>query len=95
MSESEKRVPILKRATELEPLKALLLAFAILCLSNGCKPTSAEPPTSLSGRWTGSGVFRGRTNPAIMDFYQIPGGWRAFGGRADLPDYLFTPFSHL
>jgi hypothetical protein len=77
MSESKKIFPILQRATELESLKALLLAFAILCLSNGCKTSSANPSPSLSGRWTGSGVFRGMTNPAIMDFYQTPGGWRA------------------
>jgi hypothetical protein len=30
-----------------------------------------------------------------MDFYQIPGGWRAFGGRTDLPDYLFTPLRNI
>ena len=95
MSESEKKVPILQSAMELESLKALLLAFAILCLSNGCRPSSAEPPDSLSGRWTGSGTFRGMTDPAIMDFYQSPDGWRAFGGRADLPDYLFTPLRNI
>src|SRR5262245_2159255 len=95
MSESKKKVPILQRATELESLKALLLAFAILCLSNGCKTSSANPSPSLNGRWTGSGVFRGQTNPAIMDFYQTPGGWRAFGGRSDLPDYLFTPLRNI
>src|SRR5262245_21566640 len=89
------KVPILKRATEMESLKALLLAFALLCLSDGCKTSSARPPDSLSGRWTGSGAFRGRTIPAIMDFYQIPGGWRAFGGRTDLPDYLFTPLRNI
>src|SRR5262245_18485372 len=95
MSESKKKVPILQRATELESLKALLLAFAILCLSNGCKTSSANPSPSLNGRWTGSGVFRGQTNPAIMDSYQAPGGWRAFGGRSDLPDYLFTPLRNI
>jgi hypothetical protein len=95
MSESEKKFPIIKWAMETRPLKALLLAFAILCLSNGCKSSSAKPPASLSGRWTGSGVFRGMTNPAIMDFYQTPGGWRAFAGRSDLPDYLFTPLRNI
>src|SRR5262245_1355509 len=95
MSESEKKFPILKWVMETRPLKALLLAFAILCLSNGCKTSSANPSPSISGRWTGSGVFRGRTNPAIMDFYQTPGGWRAFGGRSDLPDYLFTPLRNI
>jgi uncharacterized protein len=95
MSESEKKVPILKWATETGPLKTLLLAFAILCLSNGCKSSPANPSPSLSGRWTGSGDFGGLTNPAIMDFYQIPGGWRAFCGRADLPDYFFTPLRNI
>jgi pimeloyl-ACP methyl ester carboxylesterase len=95
MSESEKKVPILHWAMELESLKALLLVCAILCLSSGCRPSSAEPPESLSGRWTGSGTFRGQADPAILDFYQIPGGWRAFGGRADLPEDLFTPLRNV
>jgi pimeloyl-ACP methyl ester carboxylesterase len=76
-------------------LKALLSVCAFLCLSNGCRPSSAEPPDSLSGRWTGSGVFRGLTNPAIIDFYQIPGGWRAFSGRADLLDYPSVPLRNI
>jgi pimeloyl-ACP methyl ester carboxylesterase len=95
MSESENKVPVLKGSMEIGPLKALLLVCAFLCLSNGCRPSSAEPPDSLSGRWTGSGTFRGQANPAIMDFYQIPGGWRAFGGRADLPEDLFTPLRNI
>src|SRR5215510_11369129 len=95
MSESKKIFPILQRATELESLKALLLAFAILCLSNGCKTSSARPSASLSGRWTGSGTFRGQTMTAVLDFYETPGGWRAFGGRAGLPDYLFMPLRNI
>jgi uncharacterized protein len=29
--------------------------------------------------------------PVVLDFYETPGGWRGFGGRAGLPGYFLTP----
>jgi len=87
----KKKASILKWPKETAPLKTLLLAFAFLCLMNGCRPSSAKPPTPLNGRWVGSIVFRGRTDSMIMDFYGAPGGWQAFAGKPGLPDYLFMP----
>lgn len=91
MSDCEKKVSIFKWPKETAHLKTLLLAFAFLCLMNGCGPSSAEPPTSLNGRWVGSIAFRGRTDPMIMDFYGASGEWQAFFGKPGLPDYLFAP----
>jgi len=89
MSDGEKKALIFKWLREIEPLKILLPAFTLLCLLNGCGPSSAEPPASLNGRWVGSIAFRGRTDPMIMDFYGASGEWQAFVGKPGLPDYLF------
>ena len=91
MSDCEKKASVFKWSNETELLKTLLLVFAFLCLMNGCKPSSAEPPASLNGRWVGAIVFRGRTDQMIMDFYGASGEWQAFVGKPGLPDYLFVP----
>jgi uncharacterized protein len=91
VSVSDEKDPTFNRASKITLLRLLLLTFTFLCLVNGCRPSSADPPASLNGRWTGSGTHRGRTMPAVIDFYETPGGWRAFGGRAGLPGYFLTP----
>jgi pimeloyl-ACP methyl ester carboxylesterase len=91
MSDREKKALIFKWLKETESLKTLLMVFTLLCLLNGCRPSSAEPPASLNGRWVGSIVFRGRTDRMIMDFYGASGEWQGFVGKPGLPDYLFVP----
>jgi pimeloyl-ACP methyl ester carboxylesterase len=95
VSLSEEKDPILKQPSRVVLLRLLPLASIFLCWMNGCRPSSANIPVSLNGRWTGSGVYRGRTIPSILDFYAVPGGWRAFGGKAGLPNYLFAPVSNI
>jgi len=91
MNDGEKKALIFKWMKGTESLKTLLPVFTLLCLLNGCRPSSAEPPVSLNGRWVGSIAFRGRTDRMIMDFYGASGEWQAFVGKPGLPDYLFIP----
>jgi hypothetical protein len=72
VSVSEEKYPTFIQPSRVALLRLLLLAFTFLCWMNGCRPSSAEPPASLNGRWTGSGTNRGRTMPVVLDFYETP-----------------------
>jgi len=72
-------------------MRSLLLVFAFLSLMNGCRSSSVGPSASPGGRWVGTMVFRGRTDPVSMDFYGNSDGCQAFVGMAGVPDELFVP----
>jgi pimeloyl-ACP methyl ester carboxylesterase len=91
----EKTDPTFKQPSRIDLLMLLLLASTFLCLINGCRADSSDTPASLKGRWTGTGAFRGRTESAVFDFYETPGGWRALGGKAGSPEYLFQPLRNI
>ncbi|HEY6401713.1 MAG TPA: acyl-CoA thioester hydrolase/BAAT C-terminal domain-containing protein [Blastocatellia bacterium] len=95
MNEIEEKDPTFKQPNRIVLSMSLLLACAFLCWMNGCKASSADASASLKGRWKGSATFRGQATPAILDFYETPGGWRALGGKAESPDYFFQPVRNI